>query len=137
MSVPMLQQVLASSAVAGAKKAVLINLAWHAWDNGREARPSLGTIAGEMGLTERTVRRALRDLEAAGLIAVDRVADRARHLPTCYRIAMPPEDGVTPGAGGQHASRPGDTVAPKRQTKTSLKRDGGARRAASNALEKY
>lgn len=132
----MLQRAMQIETVQGATKAVLLNLAWHAADDGTEARPAIPTIAHEMGLGETSVKRALRELKRSGLITPARPPDRAKHLPTCYRIALPPGATTAPGSGGHYEPRPGATTAPNRQITTSL-RGGGAKRAAPHPLDKY
>ena len=51
-----------------ALKNVLLALAWHADPNGRNAFPSVNTIAQRTGYRRRTVQKALRELEAQEII---------------------------------------------------------------------
>lgn len=72
--------------------AVLMGLAWHAGETGRDAYPSEPTLAGYARKTVRQVRRDLRDLEDGGLIrrgdqgAVGHLLPQYR--PTVYDLAM-------------------------------------------------
>lgn len=75
-------------------KLVLLVLADHAGDDGRDAFPSVAKIARAAGVTERTVQRHLRDLEAAGLIVkgdgekAGRAIKRSGYIPTTYDLQM-------------------------------------------------
>lgn len=118
-----------------AQKLVLLRLADTARDDGAEAWRAGDRMRKETGLSERTVRTALRGLEDAGLIDVMRPADPARWLTTVYRLKMPADfkqGSDTPGAAvappwgdncptppaavapplGQDAPHPGAAVAP-------------------------
>jgi len=65
-------------------------------DRGRIARTH-GDLAEELGTSIRQVRRSAADLVAAGLLAVDRPAQRdGRYSPKVYRLATHPLDRVTP-----------------------------------------
>ena len=92
---------------------VLVVLADHAGDDGRDAFPSVARIASAAEVTERTVQRHLRDLEEAGLIVkgdqarVEAAIKRGDRRPVCYDLQlgvvrgdnMTPRDtpdGVTP-----------------------------------------
>lgn len=68
----------------GVAKSVLAYLAHRAHGNGTSIYPAQATIASELALGERTVRRALRALEAAELIVKER--EPARGKPACYRL---------------------------------------------------
>lgn len=54
------------------RKAVAVALADHASHDGTNVRPSIALIARKVEWSERTVQRALRDLEAIGLLTVVR-----------------------------------------------------------------
>jgi Helix-turn-helix domain len=69
-------------------KLVLLKLAYEAWDDGSNANPVIAEIADMCSLNERTVRRILECLEANGLIAKEKPADRPRHLPATYRVIV-------------------------------------------------
>ncbi len=126
--------------LSATEKLVMLKLADCADDDGRNAFPGRERIALETGLAERSVVRALRSLEAQGLISIQAHHDRARHLPTTYTLhpergrklprttaspgdmvsrgARTPGDRMTPGNGlpGGSVSRggaqPGDMTAP-------------------------
>jgi hypothetical protein len=70
--------------LTGTQKLVLLLLADHANDAG-ECWPSIDGLAADACLSDRAVRAAVRDLEAAGLVAA---ADRkgGRHRTTRYRL---------------------------------------------------
>lgn len=70
----------------GSKRAVLIALAWHARDDGTEARPSHETIAKRAGIGERTVRDALIALEAEG--SISRSGYSAQGGTVIWRVVM-------------------------------------------------
>lgn len=93
---------------------VLVVLADHAGDDGRDAFPSVARIASAIEVSDRSVQRHLRDLEEAGLIVKgdqDRVKaaiKRGDRQPVCYDLQlgvvrgdnMTPRDpdGVTPAS---------------------------------------
>ena len=68
--------------------AVLKSLAYHAHQDGTNARPGMQRICLESGLAERAAQRALQDLETNGLI--ERVTDNrgGRNHMTEYRLLM-------------------------------------------------
>jgi len=70
------------------RKLVLLALAARARDDGSEARPRVATIAKQTGLAERTVRRELAALRAAGLIAETAPAHAGKKWPATYRLEM-------------------------------------------------
>ncbi|PCG13801.1 MULTISPECIES: helix-turn-helix domain-containing protein [Sphingomonas] len=57
---------------------VLINLLAHWWDPKRPVFPRSTTIAKRMGVDLRTIQRATRKMEKAGLIERDKLADGKR-----------------------------------------------------------
>jgi biotin operon repressor len=69
-------------------KLVAIKLASHAHKDGTQAWPSVGSIGYELGVSERHVQNALRELKSAGVIRVQRSADARRRLPTVYAFNM-------------------------------------------------
>lgn len=82
-------------AIESTDKFVLLKLADHADDEGRNAWPSVETIARAICKSERTVQRALRKLERDGWIVVERAAGPKR--PPTYRvIAAARGDKMTP-----------------------------------------
>ncbi|WP_419619274.1 helix-turn-helix domain-containing protein, partial [Thiolapillus sp.] len=60
-----------SQALAAPAKPVLVALAEHVSGEGRACWPSVSRLARMTGYAERTVRRALRALEAAGLVRIE------------------------------------------------------------------
>ena len=74
-------------------KLVALALADHCHDDGSEARPSRARIATKCGVSTRQVVRILRDLEARGIIEVERPSTANR--PTVYRFRVG-DMGVTP-----------------------------------------
>lgn len=95
------------------QKAVLSALAGYAREPDLVAWPSLSTLAGVVGVTDRTVRRTLRALEAAGWIeAIERGGGRRT---TRYRVVLDrPEGGQDVLSGGTQCPGSGDTVSPER-----------------------
>jgi Helix-turn-helix domain len=65
-------------------KMVLTGLVRYANDDGTQARPSVDTLSRSTSLTERTVQRALRELERMSLIV--EVTPATRYTPTVYSI---------------------------------------------------
>lgn len=77
-------------------KAVLICLADYA-DPDHCAWPSIGTLASEVQASERTIQRALRSLEEAGLIEVSaRTRKDGGATSNAYRFPITPGDSVSP-----------------------------------------
>jgi len=113
MSLYLMGRVFVTPMASPADKLVLLALAEHAWDDGGEAYPSLRRLGLYTALSERTVRYALRRLEADGWLSVQRPADPDGHAPTVYQLAT--ERLSTPGAGrapapGQRCPSPGQGV---------------------------
>jgi pyocin large subunit-like protein len=70
MSIESLAWALRQDCPSPTMKLVLIGLANHAHPDGTaEAWPAVATLASYSGVSERTVQRALRELEAIGLIS--------------------------------------------------------------------
>mgnify|MGYP001610093510 CR=1 FL=1 len=91
-------------------KLILLKFADCANDQGRNAWPAVATVADECGVSERTVQRVLRTLEAAGIISFDDVESR-RHSTNTYTIT--PENGVRiVYLGRRRPRRRGDTPSP-------------------------
>lgn len=86
MSVHMTSRVWLIEGLTPVEKLVLLKLADHAGDSGEDAYPSVARVAKEVGCSERTVQRTLKDLWASGLIEV--TAPATRHRPTCYRLRL-------------------------------------------------
>jgi hypothetical protein len=71
-------------------KLVLVALADSAWDDGRNAFPSVGFLARKTSLCRRTVQTALRRLTEAGKISESSAAEPTKSMPTTYRLHMDP-----------------------------------------------
>ncbi|GBF56426.1 hypothetical protein PbB2_00082 [Candidatus Phycosocius bacilliformis] len=67
-------------------KPILCRLADEADDEGFDVWPSVGTVAGDVGVSEATVQRALRWLKAVDLLRVDGSATGGRGRTTRYWI---------------------------------------------------
>lgn len=85
------------------EKIVLLKLADNANHAGRNAFPSVSTIAARCGLSERAVQAALRRLQSQGLIAVQ--ARATRYRPTTYSIVMGAGQSPMAGTGASDPSR--------------------------------
>lgn len=97
------------------QQVVLLALADHADDDGRNAYPGVDRLAWKTGYHERTVRRVLNTLEREGLIDVENDKRGGRGRTTMYRLRLengvkkPPFDSGKGGRlPGNHA-RKGDT----------------------------
>lgn len=113
-----MQWVWEHSDAGGTDRLVLLAIADAADDNGRNAWPSVATIASKCNVSERTVQRSIQSLEDAGELKVTKQGGghggmRADRRPNRYALPVPdgatdchPErgDGVTP------VTERGDTV---------------------------
>ncbi|PNQ97305.1 hypothetical protein C1S70_19555 [Azospirillum argentinense] len=72
----------------GLTKFVLVRLAFFADDGGGSIFPSIGRVAADCQIGERTVRNAFRSLEAAGILVMVTKEDAARHKARVYRIDL-------------------------------------------------
>ena len=87
-------------------KLVLLSLADHHNDEtGTDPFPAIETIAAETEMNERSVRRHLEALEAAGLIA-----RRARGRGKAYRLSLHPKPDTEPGEAPSSPPTIPDTV---------------------------
>lgn len=127
---------------SSAAKLVLVCLADYAAETGERAYPSIGTICKRTLLDDRTVRKALVDLQRAGLIEQhERHQPGERQLSFEYRLKMreatPPKmGGVKPATPPKYGSRPlpnmggNPTTEPARENQaapvTQLARAGSA-----------
>lgn len=75
------------STARGPARAVLLVIAAHADPDGSNAYPSTARLAEETGLSQRTVRRALRTLEGLGELVVEEPG--RGHTANRYRVLMP------------------------------------------------
>jgi hypothetical protein len=112
----MVRAVLESSGSRGAARLVLIAIADRATDDGRGAFLSNVQLQRDAAVDERTVRRALRELERLGELVVE---GRARNGANAYRVQLAPAatpgnippgqyapPGQAPGRGGRGARVP-------------------------------
>ena len=87
-------------------KLVLLSLAdHHNDDTGTDPFPAIETIAAETEMNERSVRRHLEALEAAGLIA-----RRARGRGKVYRLSLPPKPDTESGEAPESAPATPDSL---------------------------
>jgi len=102
--------------VKGSHRLLLVTLATYADREGARVYPSLSTLARRTALSERQVRRILRQLETAGYLIMD--APEQQHLPCLYRlalnpvradIAMSPLKSPQPARQGGHLAHSGGT----------------------------
>jgi hypothetical protein len=84
MSVQATTWVWNQSKAGGTARLVLLALADHAHPDGTHAFPAVAELARMCGVSDRTVQRTLRDLEASGEIRT--VREATRYLPTEYAI---------------------------------------------------
>jgi hypothetical protein len=78
----------ACKAVGGLEKLVLLRLVEHANDRGQSIRPGVRSVADACGLSQRKVQYAMRSLEEAGVLVLDREADATAKLPRVYRLDL-------------------------------------------------
>ena len=74
------------------QRAVLVDLAEHAKDDTLVCWPAVETIADEVGAEPRSVRRAIRALEHAGVVETEEhgapVSGRRQYRPNLYRVLV-------------------------------------------------
>jgi hypothetical protein len=92
-------------------KLILVKLADHANDDGT-CWPSIRRIAHDAECDERTVRRHIRNLEAAGLLVVERRTHDGVNLPSLYRLTFDGVGAERPQGWGQSAPRGGGRAPP-------------------------
>lgn len=107
MSVHIVSQVWSLS-LPPVQKLVLLKMADCANDEGGNAFPSVARVAAECGVSDRTVQRTLRELEAAGYIAVSR--READHRPRCYAVKIERGDKLS----GRQSRQSGVTLTTER-----------------------
>lgn len=94
-----------------ASKSVLLAIAWYADEAGKNSHPGAPLLSRHTGMTIRSVRRALSDLESAGLIRRDgfsRKGDRVEFSRSAvYSLPINESDTVSPSDSVEH-----DTVSP-------------------------
>lgn len=132
MSVKVMTWVWEHSPAAGNDRLILLAIADCANDQGRDAWPSLGTLAHKTRLHRRTVERRIESMESSGWLAVDRGAGPGgTHR---YRVVM--DDGGTPVGGRQPArgGNPPDAAQPAAGDTTPAAVGGAAPGAARTSL---
>jgi DNA-binding transcriptional regulator PaaX len=103
VSVQAIEWVLKHSRAAYSARLVLIVLAHHADDDGRDSYPSIGTIAREAGLGESTIRGALERLKALGEIVETGLGPRRTRS---FQVLLDP-------AGSAASTTPAGSAAPQ------------------------
>jgi len=93
--------------------AVLVLLCLSHYSDGSEERPvwpSVDTLASQSRMSSRSVRRALRELESAGIVAGEERAGRSsRYRIAWSALASGPAVTISPRSGGERGrSGPGD-----------------------------
>jgi hypothetical protein len=112
----------------------LVGLIWGTYMNGDgRAYPSVTTIAARAGVGRRTVQRALRDLEGAGLLEPVNVAGGRGHAGEYRALKGVTGDALSSGKGVRGDTLSGAERAPQATVKgvtgdtpTTKKRNGGA-----------
>jgi DNA-binding transcriptional ArsR family regulator len=92
-------------------KLLLLALADEADDTGGSCYPSMRRLAERMSVHVTTVRRHLDDLEAAGLITVDRPEKQGRGHHNRYQLAMPERVAACDPSGPETEIKGSATVA--------------------------
>lgn len=99
-----------------AMKAVLLCIAWHADDEGRNAFPAVTTIEGWSGLSRKPIMRAIQHLEELELVTVTRTKGKVNHyvVPLGYWCPSDTSSGDTdpPDPEQLVSLRPSTGVAP-------------------------
>lgn len=118
-----MSEVWAAPPVGGSQLLVLLALADNADDDRRYAWPSVTTLARKTRLSERSVQRALRDLEDAQIIATVKPGGRTEegNRATVYRVEEVGRQIDTPPVGGDTHDTPGVTsVTPQPSVEPSV-----------------
>lgn len=102
-------------------KLVLLRLGDHADDDGRNAYPSVGSLAEACSLTRRGVQKVLRDLEHRELIVLEGGGKGGRRLTRRYRITLKRANVVHPIKGER-----GSSFQPKRANQSAQKGERGS-----------
>ena len=133
MSVHVASAVYLAKLGSAARKAVALKLADHSNDDGTNVYPSVGRVARELEIADRTVQRILKQFVAEGLLVVEELGGKGPRSTTHYRFdlqklsALPRTSAkgdikssltktsrVTPTtAKGDTDDRKGDTVSPE------------------------
>jgi hypothetical protein len=113
MSIPVLEWALDADLRRPTDKGVLIALAWHANAQGEHAYPSNESMQRKTSLSERTIRDALRRLEAEGWIEFVGLSPKRTRQ---YRLMV--SKGAR-AAGGESCPLEGARAAPERSIERS------------------
>lgn len=99
--------------IPASRKFVLLCLADHANDDGKQAYPSVARIARKCSMSERNVQRILHELIDDGLLTIERPP--SGRTPTAYSVEVRRGDKVSGrhGVGVTNQQRRGDTIAPE------------------------
>ena len=113
-----------SAELAPKLKLVMLCMADFASDDGSSIFPSVGTLAQRVGVSERTVQRALKELRGEyGLLTVVRRA--TPNFPTTYGINLKRLEGLQMESRGDNLAPPpksrGDNLSPKVNSNGSSK----------------
>ncbi len=137
MSVACMTWVFSHSTAGGADRLLLLAIADHAGDDGRDAWPSVPTLARKTGTSERSVQRGISRLEAGGHLVVERCQGRGGT--NRYAVVMAPTSGVnlsppdpTPAAPDRCQPVTGDDLTPV----TELRHQGGDSQASPERPER-
>jgi DNA-binding transcriptional MocR family regulator len=93
MSVRAMTWAFYDSKAKGLDRLVLLAIADHVHEDGRDAYPSIETLAAKCGIGKATVIRSIRSLEALGELQVER-RGRGRGRIQTYRIVMEKSSGA-------------------------------------------
>lgn len=97
------------------EKITLLILANYASNKDGDCYPSLGTLADDTGLSKDSVIRAIKELEDAGLLSVNRRQVEGVNLPNSYRLNLATSSqklqGVVAGSGEGSRTQRGGVVA--------------------------
>jgi DNA-binding transcriptional MocR family regulator len=111
------------------QKIVLLMLANRASPDDRRCIPSIRRLARDCGMSETSVKEALRALRDGGLIEVHQRTDGDVNLSNCYELLMSEIQGVgrdAPGGGSPHAPGVGRHTPPKQKEETENRNKGDA-----------
>jgi hypothetical protein len=94
VSVKVIGWVWGHSRSRGSERLVLLAIADHCDHDGRNAYPRMAGLAQKTGLSERTVRRSIRALEALGELVVEMNTGgngqaRPDHRPNAFQVVLP------------------------------------------------
>lgn len=97
------------------EKITLLILANYASNKDGDCYPSIGTLADDTGMSKDSVIRAIKELEDAGLLSVNRRQVEGVNLPNSYRLNLaassPEQQGVVADSGDGSRTQRGGVVA--------------------------